>query len=142
MWRDFDETYEVSTEGLVRNKKKGLILKTPPNQDEYHHCVLKGKSCKVHRLVAILFIPNPDNLTEVDHIDRNRANNHVENLRWATRSMNCLNTKVRKDNKLGIKNIHFRRGKFELNMKVHGKRVYGAYKTIEEAITARDNSIT
>lgn len=47
----------------------------------------------VHRLVAETFIPNPENKPEIDHIDRNRANNKVENLRWVTRSENCLNRK-------------------------------------------------
>lgn len=45
----------------------------------------------VHRLVAEAFIPNPNNYTDVDHIDGDRTNNNVSNLRWCTRSMNMLN---------------------------------------------------
>lgn len=43
--------------------------------------------CLVHRLVAQAFIPNPDNLPEVDHIDKNMKNNNVHNLRWQENSI-------------------------------------------------------
>ena len=95
---------EVSTFGRVRTLDrvvprgkytqfvKGLILKQYDNGNGYLHVVLSmnGKTVtkKVHRLVAETFISNPDNLTEVNHKDCNRANNNVENLEWCTRSYN------------------------------------------------------
>lgn len=49
----------------------------------------EGNYYYVHRLVAECFIPNPDGKTEVDHINTNRSDNRVENLRWLTRGENC-----------------------------------------------------
>ena len=51
----------------------------------------RGNKKYIHRLVAQAFIPNPNECEEVDHIDRNPLNNHVENLRWATRQENMEN---------------------------------------------------
>ena len=49
----------------------------------------KQKNYKVHRLVAIAFISNPNNYVEINHIDENKHNNNVDNLEWCTRKYNC-----------------------------------------------------
>ena len=61
----------------------------------YKSCQVAGKSRQVHRMVASLFCynPRPDIFLEVDHIDRNHANNHWKNLRWVNRLLNRLNRK-------------------------------------------------
>lgn len=59
----------------------------------YYRVRVDGKIYRVHRLVAETFIPNPAGLPEIDHINRDRSDNRVENLRWATRSENTRNTK-------------------------------------------------
>ena len=88
----FDK-YEVSNTGKVRNKKTGRILKPCDNDIGYLFVGLykdgKRKYIYIHRSVAYVFIPNYDETkTEVNHIDHNRYNNHVENLEWCNRQFN------------------------------------------------------
>lgn len=107
-WRDIpgcDGFYQASSLGRIRSvtrivntpkgpvKRKGKVLSLNNHYRGYVEATLnyRGKSLrrKVHRLVAEAFIPNPDGLPEVDHIDMNRANNRVENLQWITHRDNC-----------------------------------------------------
>ena len=58
---------------------------------EYPYCKLNGEAYSVHRIVAIQFIPNPDNLPQVDHINHDTTDYHISNLRWVTNSQNQRN---------------------------------------------------
>jgi hypothetical protein len=71
----------------------------------------KKKTFTIHRLVAEHYIPNPNNYNVVDHIDRNRLNNNVSNLRWCRSVDNSHNTGKYITNKSGHKNIHYRKDK-------------------------------
>lgn len=88
--------YEISKEGIVRNKKTKCEIKLYL-VGEYLGCMLYrdkkvGERIHLHRLLGLTFIPNPDNKPVIDHIDRNKLNNNIENLRWATLSENRLNS--------------------------------------------------
>lgn len=80
------DNYEVSTWGNVRNVKTGKIITQFVNSKGYMKVTLsknsKKKCFRVHRLVALAFIPNPHNYSDVNHKDKNRQNNHVDNLEW------------------------------------------------------------
>ena len=90
--------YQVSSFGRVKSLKYGKerILKPRKNSDGYF-CIVtcnNGKeiSHRIHRLVALAFIPNPNNFPQVDHIDRDITNNSIDNLRWVSHSQNSFNT--------------------------------------------------
>ncbi len=131
--------YLVYEDGRVFSKKNQQMLKHQRVKG-YHYVRLwennKDKLIRVHRLVGIHYIPNPENKKDVDHIDRNKSNNHVSNLRWATRSENMQNMDVLKNNKLGIKNISYMktRKRYRFQKQIRGKNHYKYFKTLEEAI--------
>lgn len=87
----YNENYLITTSGEVINSKTGRVLKPNDNGHGYLQIRMGSKNYYIHRLVAEAFIPNPDNLPEVDHIDTDKSNNSVENLRWVTRKENQNN---------------------------------------------------
>ena len=83
--------YFVTEDGRVFSTKKGELRELKLCGTGYKHVTLingQRKYPSVHRLVAEAYIPNPDNLPEVNHIDENKLNNNVDNLEWVTRSQN------------------------------------------------------
>lgn len=85
-----DNNYEVSNKSNIRNKHTKQLMKTR-NINGYSIVSIGDNNLLVHRIVAKAFIPNPENKPSVDHIDKNRSNNCVENLRWATSKEQCEN---------------------------------------------------
>lgn len=95
IWKVIDDRYSVSNLGRVKSNyaNKERILKPFYNHDGYLMVDIRHpntrKSISVHRLVAIAFIPNPNNLKEVNHKDENKTNNCVDNLEWCDTKYNC-----------------------------------------------------
>lgn len=89
--KNYEGIYSINTKGDVWTHKTGRILK--PRRKQYLTVVLydydgQSKECTVHRLVAEQFIPNPDNLPDVNHKDEDKYNPEVTNLEWCSKSYN------------------------------------------------------
>jgi len=93
---DWEDRYEVSSEGRVRSKRSGRVLRTSPNPRGGH---LRVKLCRpgvqrtrtVHQIVLEAFVgPRPTGLVARHYPDPDPTNNRVENLRWGTNSENTL----------------------------------------------------
>lgn len=89
---NYENNYLVSKCGDVYSIQSKKILKPYTDKDGYQIVGLfnngKQKKCKIHRIVATAFIPNPNNYSQVNHKDENPANNFVENLEWCDCSYN------------------------------------------------------
>ena len=87
----YETLYEISNNGVVKSLRTGAV-KCSSNNGKYKQVTLTkngtSKTYKVHRLVAITFIPNPDNLPQINHKDENPSNNNVDNLEWCTAEYN------------------------------------------------------
>ena len=103
------ENYEVSNLGKVRNKKTKRILK-PCNNGGYLYVGLRcngsAKTFKIHQLVGLCFIENPNNRQQINHIDKDRTNNNISNLEWCTAAENnahkCLTLQQKTNQNLKI----------------------------------------
>ena len=96
----------------------------------------------IHRLIALHYIPNPENKPEVDHIDRERLNNNIDNLRWATRSENEKNKGImRTYGAIKFRGVCKHGNKFRAKTTIDGKTIHiGVYETAEEANEAVINA--
>jgi len=98
--KDYEGLYLINKEGEIYSIKRkgtcgGNIKKTLNKKNGYYYVSLNNKTYSLHRLLAIQYIPNPEGKPTIDHIDRNRQNNSLDNLRWATHSENNKNMKVK-----------------------------------------------
>lgn len=160
-WREVPgfEGYEVSSEGRVRSLDrdkhavrkqdyvrniKGCILK--PKFDQYNRVALYKDSIRhfisIHRLVALAFIPQIEGKPEIDHINRDKLDNRVSNLRWVDDSEQGINRHHPLPS-TGERNISETNQKtFRLMIKRNGKYIINkTFKTLEEAKAFRDSTL-
>ena len=153
IWKDitgYSGIYQVSNTGKVKSLharwgKEGKILKPPKNTSGYEQvylCSNGGVKAKyVHHLVCEVFIgPRLDRM-EIDHIDRNKTNNCVNNLRYVTRSMNHGNRSKTGESTSRYKGVYYstEKEKYQATIKRDGKRKsIGYYRSEKEAALAYD----
>jgi len=139
------KNYKISNFGRVMNSRTGRILKPSVNAWGYLQVILskngKIKNHTVHVLVANEFIEKLDGKTCVDHIDKNKLNNLVENLRWVSSSENSRNRSMHKNNTTGYKGVNYDKQmkKYRALIYYEGKKHHiGLFNTAEEAARAYD----
>ena len=95
----------------------------------------KQKTFKLHRLLGIHFIANPENKPTIDHINRDPSDNRLENLRWATMKEQSENKGIYKNNTSGHKGIWFRKDSQKWGYQKRGKnKVYRSFKCKIDAL--------
>lgn len=151
--------YEISNQGRVRTDRPlirrnsieytGLrFRKTSVSGNGYSVVTLCGqtgtgtkRTFNVHRLVWEAFVGDAPEGMEIDHINRNRSDNRLENLRLSTRQENKCNLSNRKNTLSGYKGVQEQCGKFVGYINKTGKRHYlGRYETAEAAAQAYNDA--
>ena len=136
----YEKYYTINEEGMVYSIRSKMLLKPTIEKEGYLVVSLKvdgiSKQFRIHRLVAQQFLPNSDNNSIIDHIDRNKQNNDVKNLRWTTASINMRNVA----NRTEYPNIEISKyGTYRVRIKLNKKFIYDkTFKTLDEALSERD----
>tara|TARA_R110000824_G_scaffold247679_1_gene436748 strand:- start:791 stop:1261 length:471 start_codon:yes stop_codon:yes gene_type:complete len=141
------ENYVIFEDGVVINTETGKEMKPWLNKTNGYYKVSLSKNNKQrtnynHRLIALAYIPNPDNKDFIDHINRIKTDNRIENLRWATHSENMQNKSEYKTNTSGTTNVYYDKkyDKWYYQKTKNGvKHSSPYYDTPEEAIEYKHN---
>ncbi len=148
-WKDIEgyPNYGVSDKGFVLSKRKMRVLRGCFCGAGYEVVSLFAdgvRKCEyIHRLVAREFLDNPNNLTEVDHIDRNKCNNSVDNLRWCSRSENNSNRGKKENTSSPFKGVtwHKQRQKWKASVSITGQSKHlGLFESEVQAAVAYNNA--
>ena len=163
-WRQipgYEGYYEISDQGLVRSMERTVPGKagrmdTRRAQDKKvfvakstGYLVVNlskegiNKTHLIHRLLGATFLPNPDGLPEIDHLDRNKQNNALSNLRWCDRKTNLKNRKE-SEKPIGISEERYiiLTKENHYQVRINSKTCLGTFKTMDEAILERDFYLT
>ncbi len=138
------ENYSVSDHGNVRNDKLGRILKGSNDGYGYLKVDLRKNKIRhsklIHRLIAEAFLLNPENKKCVDHVDNNKHNNKLINLRFATAKENGQNRLINNNNTSGTKGVGWNKKsmKWIARITINGKLInLGSFLNKEDAINIR-----
>jgi hypothetical protein len=138
MTKDINDKYAITSDGRVYSKRRNIYLKPFLNTKKYLCVDIHIKSTRIHRLVAEAFLPNPNNYTQVNHIDGNKSNNDVSNLEWCDNRHNV--THYFKSKSPGV--ALTKSGTYHTKIYINKKQVYlGTFKTLEEANKAYSNAL-
>lgn len=129
------DLFDYDPDGWLIRKKTGQRVKCSPTKGQrYLRVYIEGKPRTLHRMVYIWH--HGDEYTAVDHINGDRFDNRIENLRSATQQENCINRKQHRNSKSTHKNVfwHSAMNKWTAVMSVNGsKKVFGYFDDIDLA---------
>ena len=129
----FDNRYIIYSDGRIWSVKRKMFLKPSIHHTGYTRICIDKKDYRIHRLVAEAFIPNPNNFTDVNHINEIKSDNRVENLEWCTHRHNSTHS-IGKEHP----GIFFHHNKYDVRIYFNKKHTYlGRFETIEEANKVR-----
>ena len=143
--KDFPN-YSVSNLGNVKSNRTSKVLKQVLSGYGYYMVKLNDKTNKktkyIHKLVAEAFLINNEGKPYVDHINNDKSDNKVTNLRFATHKENGQNRQINKNNTSGVKGVYKSGNKWRSQIKIDGILLHlGMYETIEEAKQARQDAV-
>ena len=139
--------YLISNLGNIKNNKYNRDIKPVLYKCGYYHVGLrengKTKCIKIHRLVGQHFLVNTDNKPFIDHIDRNKLNNDVNNLRWVTRGENERNKPKKQNTKSKYKGVYLiKNNRWKSSIKINCKTKHiGNFESEKEACLAYNQYI-
>ncbi len=151
IWKDipgYEGVYQASTLGrlkrLATTKRKEKILKLTLQDNRSTHCSLANQKnerihYQVHRLIALTFIPNPENKPEINHINGIRSDNRICNLEWVTRSENMLHAwredlKTKENKTSQYRYVHYKVKYHLWCVDLENYNLYKSFKTEKEAV--------
>jgi len=139
----FEGKYQATTDGKIYSLISNRFLKLGDDTYNYATCSLNDKTYKVHRIIALTFLENPENKPHVDHINRNRRDNRVSNLRYLSMSDNQLNRNPYVKQPEHLKYIRVKTTTFKVVIKrKDDKTIYKSFKTLQEAQAFRDSILS
>jgi hypothetical protein len=139
------DNYECSNLGNIKNSKTSRILKKYLCTNGYLAVCLKNEKIRIHRLIGKTFLDNPDNFLIIDHIDRDKTNNNINNLRWCSYKTNSINKKVKYNAVSQYKGIDYDKIKktWKPYIYINGKvKRLGSFKTEKQAYETKCLYIT
>ena len=134
--------YDVYEDGRIWSNKRNIFL-SQSLRNTYMRVTLhinkKEITCNVHRLMGEVFLPNFNNLPQIDHKDRNRLNNSLFNLKWENRSNQIHNQQLSSKNTSGVKGVSYCKhsDRWRGRMMLNGVRKQEYFDTKEKAILYR-----
>ena len=137
---DYDKDTGVFTWKQSRGRVKAGYKAGIQNSDGYILIKIDNKNMKAHKIAwAFVYGEFPD--SELDHINRNPADNRIENLHKSNRSENTINREILSANKTGATGVSVHPFGYQASIRANGKCVYlGLFKTVEEAAIARNSA--